>query len=243
MAILKLSKITQRFVSGDKEIEVLSDINLEINSGESVAIVGPSGSGKTTMLGLCAGLDQPTSGKIELAGKNIEDLNENQRAELRRDNVGFVFQNFELIPTLTALENVSLPLDLKGGTNAKVIAEALLNKVGLADRAHHYPSQLSGGEQQRVAIARAFSNNPSIVFADEPTGNLDEETGQHIEDLLFELNREKGTTLILVTHNLELANKAQRIIELKMGKLTRDQIVQKASFGDFQDYFDWPLLN
>ena len=229
MAILKLSKITQRFVSGDKEIEVLSDINLEINSGESVAIVGPSGSGKTTMLGLCAGLDQPTSGKIELAGKNIEDLNENQRAELRRDNVGFVFQNFELIPTLTALENVSLPLDLKGGTNTKVIAEALLNKVGLADRAHHYPSQLSGGEQQRVAIARAFSNNPSIVFADEPTGNLDEETGQHIEDLLFELNREKGTTLILVTHNLELANKAQRIIELKIGKLTRDQIVQKAS--------------
>ena len=230
MAILKLSKITQRFVSGDKEIEVLSNINLEINSGESVAIVGPSGSGKTTMLGLCAGLDQPTSGKIELAGKNIEDLNENQRAELRRDNVGFVFQNFELIPTLTALENVSLPLDLKGGTNTKVIAEALLNKVGLADRAHHYPSQLSGGEQQRVAIARAFSNNPSIVFADEPTGNLDEETGQHIEDLLFELNREKGTTLILVTHNLELANKAQRIIELKMGKLIRDQIVQKASF-------------
>ena len=229
MAILKLSKITQRFVSGDKEIEVLSDINLEINSGESVAIVGPSGSGKTTMLGLCAGLDQPTSGKIELAGKNIEDLNENQRAELRRDNVGFVFQNFELIPTLTALENVSLPLDLKGGTNTKVIAEALLNKVELADRAHHYPSQLSGGEQQRVAIARAFSNNPSIVFADEPTGNLDEETGQHIEDLLFELNREKGTTLILVTHNLELANKAQRIVELKMGKLTRDQIVQKAS--------------
>lgn len=229
MAILKLSKITQRFVSGDKEIEVLSDINLEINSGESVAIVGPSGSGKTTILGLCAGLDQPTSGKIELAGKNIEDLNENQRAELRRDNVGFVFQNFELIPTLTALENVSLPLDLKGGTNTKVIAEALLNKVGLADRAHHYPSQLSGGEQQRVAIARAFSNNPSIVFADEPTGNLDEETGQHIEDLLFELNREKGTTLILVTHNLELANKAQRIVELKMGKLTRDQIVQKAS--------------
>ena len=229
MAILKLSKITQRFVSGDKEIEVLSDINLEINSGESVAIVGPSGSGKTTILGLCAGLDQPTSGKIELAGKNIEDLNENQRAELRRDNVGFVFQNFELIPTLTALENVSLPLDLKGGTNTKVIAEALLNKVGLADRAHHYPSQLSGGEQQRVAIARAFSNNPSIVFADEPTGNLDEETGQHIEDLLFELNREKGTTLILVTHNLELANKSQRIVELKMGKLTRDQIVQKAS--------------
>ena len=229
MAILKLSKITQRFVSGDKEIEVLSDINLEINSGESVAIVGPSGSGKTTMLGLCAGLDQPTSGKIELAGKNIEDLNENQRAELRRDNVGFVFQNFELIPTLTALENVSLPLDLKGGTNTKVIAEALLNKVELADRAHHYPSQLSGGEQQRVAIARAFSNNPSIVFADEPTGNLDEETGQHIEDLLFELNREKGTTLILVTHNLELANKSQRIVELKMGKLTRDQIVQKAS--------------
>ena len=230
MAILKLSKITQRFVSGDKEIEVLSNINLEINSGESVAIVGPSGSGKTTMLGLCAGLDQPTSGKIELAGKNIEDLNENQRAELRRDNVGFVFQNFELIPTLTALENVSLPLDLKGGTNTKAIAEALLNKVGLAGRAHHYPSQLSGGEQQRVAIARAFSNNPSIVFADEPTGNLDEETGQHIEDLLFELNREKGTTLILVTHNPELANKAQRIIELKMGKLTRDQIIQKASF-------------
>ena len=228
MAILKLSKITQRFVSGDKEIEVLSNINLAINSGESVAIVGPSGSGKTTMLGLCAGLDQPTSGKIELAGKNIEDLNENQRAELRLDNVGFVFQNFELIPTLTALENVSLPLDLKGGTNTKAIAEALLNKVGLAGRAHHYPSQLSGGEQQRVAIARAFSNNPSIVFADEPTGNLDEETGQHIEDLLFELNREKGTTLILVTHNLELANKAQRIIELKMGKLTRDQIIQKA---------------
>jgi len=227
MSILKLSNISQRFVSGDKEIEVLSDINLEVNPGESLSIVGPSGSGKTTMLGLCAGLDRPTSGKIQLAGKNIEDLNENQRAELRRDNVGFVFQNFELIPTLTALENVSLPLDLKGGRDSKSIAEDLLNKVGLADRAHHYPTQLSGGEQQRVAIARAFSNNPSIVFADEPTGNLDEETGQHIEDLLFDLNREKGTTLILVTHNLELANKAQRIIELKMGKLTRDEILQK----------------
>ena len=227
MSILKLSNISQRFLSGDKEIEVLSNINLEVDSGESLSIVGPSGSGKTTMLGLCAGLDKPTSGKIELAGKSIEDLNENQRAELRRDNVGFVFQNFELIPTLTALENVSLPLDLKGGHDSKAIAKDLLNKVGLADRAHHYPTQLSGGEQQRVAIARAFSNNPSIVFADEPTGNLDEETGKHIEDLLFELNREKGTTLILVTHNLELANKSQRIIELKMGKLTRDQVLQK----------------
>jgi putative ABC transport system ATP-binding protein len=227
MSILKLSNISQRFISGDKEIEVLSNINLEVDSGESLSIVGPSGSGKTTMLGLCAGLDKPTSGKIELAGKSIEDLNENQRAELRRDNVGFVFQNFELIPTLTALENVSLPLDLKGGHDSKAIAKDFLNKVGLADRAHHYPTQLSGGEQQRVAIARAFSNNPSIVFADEPTGNLDEETGKHIEDLLFELNREKGTTLILVTHNLELANKSQRIIELKMGKLTRDQVLQK----------------
>lgn len=227
MSILKLSNISQRFRSGDREIQVLSTINLEVNPGESLAIVGPSGSGKTTMLGLCAGLDRPTEGKIELAGKRIEDLNENQRAELRRDNVGFVFQNFELIPTLTALENVSLPLDLKGGKGSKLLSEELLKKVGLADRVHHYPTQLSGGEQQRVAIARAFSNNPSIVFADEPTGNLDEETGQNIEDLLFNLNKENGTTLILVTHNLELANKAQRIVELKMGSIVRDQFLEK----------------
>tara|TARA_B100000508_G_scaffold141089_1_gene146236 strand:- start:1664 stop:2353 length:690 start_codon:yes stop_codon:yes gene_type:complete len=225
--ILKLNDVTQRFKSGQHEIEVLSEINLEVTSGESLAIVGPSGSGKTTLLGLCAGLDRPTLGRVELVDKSIGELSEDQRAVLRRDNVGFVFQNFELISSLTALENVSLPLDLIGAKSSRHTAMELLEKVGLKDRAHHYPTQMSGGEQQRVAIARAFSNNPKIVFADEPTGNLDEETGAKIEDILFNLNQEKGTTLVLVTHNLELANKAHRIIELKQGKLTRDQILQK----------------
>ena len=232
MAILKLSKITQRFVSGDKEIEVLSDINLEINSGESVAIVGPSGSGKTTMLGLCAGLDQPTSGKIELAGKNIEDLNENQRAELRRDNVGFVFQNFELIPTLTAVENVSLPLDLKGGTNTKAIAEALLNKVGLAGRAHHYPSQLSGGEQQRVAVARALIHNPSLLLADEPTGNLDAETSQETLKLINHFVQRSGTTMILATHSQEVVEWVDRVLGIEEGvliELKTDEAIKRLS--------------
>lgn len=221
--ILSLNGVTRNFKSGEREITVLSNINLGIEPSETVAIVGPSGSGKTTMLGLCAGLDTPSAGEIKLAGQDLAKMNEDQRAILRRDKVGFVFQNFELIPTLTALENVSIPLDLKGDKQASARARELLKQVGLENRADHYPNQLSGGEQQRVAIARAFVHNPEIVFADEPTGNLDEETGDKVEKLLFELNKTQGTTLVLVTHNLQLAAKAQRTIELKNGLLARDQ--------------------
>lgn len=221
--ILELKNTSRKFTSGERSIEVLSDVNFDISSGETVAIVGPSGSGKTTLLGLCAGLDIPTSGNIQLVGGNLEKMSEDQRAILRRDKVGFVFQNFELIPTLTALENVAIPLDLKNVSGANQKAQEFLNRVGLEHRAHHYPTQLSGGEQQRVAIARAFVHNPQIVFADEPTGNLDEETGTNIENLLFSLNKERGTTLVLVTHNLDLAAKAQRIIELKSGVVIRDE--------------------
>ncbi|MGB0404346.1 MAG: ABC transporter ATP-binding protein [Salibacteraceae bacterium] len=221
--ILELKNTSRKFTSGERSIEVLSNVNFDISSGETVAIVGPSGSGKTTLLGLCAGLDIPTSGNIQLVGGNLEKMSEDQRAILRRDKVGFVFQNFELIPTLTALENVAIPLDLKNVSGANQKAQEFLNRVGLEHRAHHYPTQLSGGEQQRVAIARAFVHNPQIVFADEPTGNLDEETGTNIENLLFSLNKERGTTLVLVTHNLDLAAKAQRIIELKSGVVIRDE--------------------
>jgi putative ABC transport system ATP-binding protein len=220
--ILQLNNISRKFTSGSRSIEVLSGINLKIESGETVALVGPSGSGKTTLLGLCAGLDSPSTGEVILADENISRKNEDQRAILRREKVGFVFQNFELIPTLTALENVSIPLDLRREPKSKDRAFELLKKVGLEERAHHYPTQLSGGEQQRVAIARAFVHDPKIVFADEPTGNLDEETGEKVEQLLFELNEKKGTTLVLVTHNLNLAKKAQRVISLKNGKLVND---------------------
>ena len=217
--ILSIQNLKKSYRSGSKELTVLEDISFEIQEKETFAIVGPSGSGKTTLLGLCAGLDQPDSGSVELCGTLINDLNEDQRAILRNKKVGFVFQDFQLIPTLTALENVAVPLELRGDTDATRIGKELLEKVGLGDRYDHYPSQLSGGEQQRVAVARAFSNKPEILFADEPTGNLDEETGKKVIELLIELNEESGTTLVIVTHDMELAQKTQRILRLKGGRI------------------------
>jgi len=221
--ILKIHELKKTYKSGSKEITVLQDISFEIEKGDTFSIVGPSGSGKTTLLGLCAGLDHPDSGTIELCGKALQDLNEDQRAQLRNKEVGFIFQNFQSLPTLSALENVSVPLELQGAKNAAKIGMELLDKVGLADRFHHYPSQLSGGEQQRVALARAFSNTPSILFADEPTGNLDEETGEKVIQLLFQLNKEAGTTLVIITHDLALANRTQQILRLKGGKILTNE--------------------
>ncbi len=217
--ILSIQNLKKSYRSGSKELTVLEDISFEIEEKETFAIVGPSGSGKTTLLGLCAGLDQPDSGQIELCGTQLNDLNEDQRAILRNNKVGFVFQDFQLIPTLTALENVAVPLELRGDPDATRIGKELMEKVGLGDRYDHYPSQLSGGEQQRVAVARAFSNKPEILFADEPTGNLDEETGKKVIELLIELNEESGTTLVIVTHDMELAQKTQRILRLKGGRI------------------------
>ncbi len=220
--ILSVKNLTKRYNSGDKTLTVLQDINFDIGEGSSVAIVGPSGSGKTTLLGLCAGLDGASDGTVVINGIDLNGLDEDARARIRNQHVGFIFQNFQLLPTLTALENVMVPLELRRASDIKSKALTLLEKVGLADRASHYPSQLSGGEQQRISLARAFSNSPKILFADEPTGNLDTETGRKVEQLLFDLNREAGTTLVLVTHDLELATKTQRIIRLKGGKLVDD---------------------
>jgi len=199
-------------------------VSFEISKGSTAAIIGPSGSGKTTLLGLCAGLDTPTSGTVAINGTIISNLNEDDRARFRNEHIGFIFQNFQLIPTLTALENVMVPLELRGAKGVRPLAEELLDSVGLSQRRHHYPTQLSGGEQQRVAIARAFINKPSILFADEPTGNLDADTGDHITELLFDLNRKQGTTLVLVTHNPELANMTGRVLALRGGKLMSDTI-------------------
>lgn len=223
--IIKVEHLTRQFKSGDKLLTVVNDINFSIEEGTSCAIVGPSGSGKTTLLGLCAGLDKPTSGTVHLDNTELGNLSEDGRAEVRNQIVGFVFQTFQLVPTLTALENVMVPLELRGEATKAVRARAneLLADVGLGDRVHHYPTQLSGGEQQRVAIARAFINSPKILFADEPTGNLDTETGDTIERLIFDLNKKEGTTLVLVTHDLELAAKCERIIQLKNGKVFSDQ--------------------
>jgi putative ABC transport system ATP-binding protein len=220
--ILAVQNLSKTYQSGEKSLTVLSDINFEIEPGSSCAIIGPSGSGKTTLLGLCAGLDEAGSGSIILDGKQLEKLSEDERAAVRNASVGFIFQSFNLLPTLTALENVMVPLELLGKKNVKPIAVDLLEKVGLGDRMHHYASQLSGGEQQRVSIARAFANQPKILFADEPTGNLDQETGETIEALIFNLNKELGTTLILVTHDTELAKRTDRILQLKGGKLIKD---------------------
>lgn len=222
--ILEVRNLTKTYSSGLKELTVLHDISFNVEEQETFAIVGPSGSGKTTLLGLCAGLDQANKGSIELCGTELSSLTEDERAVLRNRNIGFVFQDFQLLPTLTALENVAVPLELQGGKNAAKKGMELLEKVGLADRFHHYPSQLSGGEQQRVALARAFSNNPSILFADEPTGNLDAETGEKVERLLFDLNKESGTALVIVTHDVELAQKTQRILSLKGGRIVSKEI-------------------
>lgn len=220
--ILNVRNLEKSYSSGSKTLNVLQDINFEVEEQKTFAIVGPSGSGKTTLLGLCAGLDSPDSGSINLCGSELSDLNEDERALLRNQHIGFVFQDFQLLPTLTALENVAVPLELQGDKEASKIGKELLEKVGLGDRIHHYPSQLSGGEQQRVAVARAFSNRPSILFADEPTGNLDAETGEKVEALLFDLNKEAGTTLIIVTHDIELAKKTQHILRLKGGKIVEN---------------------
>jgi len=217
--ILKVKSLSKVYGSKTNALTVLKDINFSVLKGESVAIIGPSGSGKTTLLGLCAGLDRVTEGEIILNHISLSELNEDELAQVRNQNIGFVFQNFQLIPTLTALENVQVPLELRSVKNTREPSIALLERVGLGARKNHYPSQLSGGEQQRVAIARAFSNNPEILFADEPTGNLDEETGKYIEALLFEINKEKGTTLIIVTHDLNLAQKTHQIIKIKGGTI------------------------
>jgi putative ABC transport system ATP-binding protein len=220
--MLQARQLSKEYQSGDHRLAVLRDVSFTIPDGAFVAVVGPSGSGKTTLLGLLAGLDVPTHGTVLLDGEDLSQLSEDRRAQLRGAKVGFVFQSFQLIPTLTALENVQVPLELRGDAGAPARARELLARVGLGDRAHHFPNQLSGGEQQRVAIARAFSNAPRLLFADEPTGNLDSETGAHIVELLETMNRESHTTIVLVTHDLALARRAQRIIRLADGVVVSD---------------------
>jgi putative ABC transport system ATP-binding protein len=215
--MLTLTDIHKTYLSGGRPLEVLAGISATVRKGESLAIVGPSGSGKTTLLGICAGLDTPTSGQVELMGEPLSSLDEDRRAQMRNAHIGFVFQNFQLIPTLTALENVCIPLELKRQRNPRKRAMEWLERVGLAERAGHYPVQLSGGEQQRVAIARASVSDPAVLFADEPTGNLDAETSHQIEELLLSTHRETGNTLILVTHDTELAEHTDRILRLRKG--------------------------
>lgn len=217
--------LEQTYVSGGKPLTVLKQINLSVEPQGFVAIIGPSGSGKTTLLGLLAGLDRPTRGLVRLDGQNLNDLSEDERAQLRAEKVGFVFQTFQLIPTLTALENVLVPMELRGNGAARLVQERaleLLERVGLRDRAHHYPTQLSGGEQQRVGLARAFASEPKILLADEPTGSLDAETGRTVIDLLVQLNRDAKTTMVLVTHDPALAARASRIVRLAAGMIVSD---------------------
>ena len=221
-AILEVEGLGKTYGSGKRELTVLHGVGFAVESGASCAIVGSSGSGKTTLLGLCAGLDRPSEGTVRLAGTDLAGLDEDRRARFRNEHIGFVFQNFQLVPTLSALENVMVPLELRRERGAAGRAAELLERVGLKDRLDHYPVQLSGGEQQRVALARAFINRPKVLFADEPTGNLDADTSQRVEELLFELNRESGTTLVLVTHDLELAGKTQRVIRLRGGRVVED---------------------
>jgi len=225
--ILKVERLTKTYPTAAGSLTVLHEVSFALESGSACAIVGPSGSGKTTLLGLCAGLDQPSSGSVALDGREIGGLSEDERALVRNECVGFVFQNFQLIPTLTALENVLVPLELRPAAGANGVesgaAAELLARVGLGDRLDHYPSQLSGGEQQRVALARAFINRPRILFCDEPTGNLDGDTAHAMVDLIFGLNRERGTTLVLVTHDLELARRTSRIIRLRNGAVHSDE--------------------
>ncbi|HMR57306.1 MAG TPA: ABC transporter ATP-binding protein [Cyclobacteriaceae bacterium] len=223
--VLQAEGLTKVYKSAERDLIVLDHVSFEVHQGTSVGIIGPSGSGKTTLLGLCAGLDVASSGTVSLMGFKLNVMNEDDRAYLRNQYIGFVFQNFQLLPTLTALENVMVPLELRGERNVAAKAKDLLERVGLAERISHYPSQLSGGEQQRVAMARAFITSPRILFADEPTGNLDDENATQVTDLLFEMNRQEKTTLVLVTHNLELAEKTQRILQMKGGKLVNERIL------------------
>ncbi len=223
-AVLRVERLTKTFQSGGRPLTVVEGISFAVEDGSTCAVVGPSGSGKTTLLGLCAGLDRPTSGQVELCGTDLGPLSEDDRAAVRNENVGFVFQTFRLLATLTALENVMVPAELRGaGPDAEPRAADLLGAVGLGDRLGHYPVQLSGGEQQRVALARAFINRPRILFADEPTGNLDTETAEAVEDLIFDLNRTAGTALVLVTHDLRLARRTGRLLRLSGGRLASDE--------------------
>lgn len=221
--ILEARRLTKSYFSGGETLTVVKEISFSLAAASSCAIVGPSGSGKTTLIGLCAGLDEPTSGQVLLDSVDLGALDEDGRARVRNEAVGFVFQTFQLIPTLTAVENVMVPLELRGQNHARDSAVDLLKRVGLGERLAHYPAQLSGGEQQRVALARAFVNRPKILFADEPTGNLDAETGKLVIESLFTLNARSGTTLVLVTHDLELARRAQRVIRLRGGAIVQDQ--------------------
>lgn len=223
--VLQAEALTKTYRSVSGSLTVLDNVSFSVRQGNTISIVGPSGSGKTTLLGLCAGLDVPTSGVISLMGFKLNAMSEDDRAYIRNQYVGFVFQNFQLLPTLTALENVMVPLELRGEKHVKKKANELLERVGLGNRVDHYPSQLSGGEQQRVAMARAFITDPKILFADEPTGNLDDENASHVTELLFSLNKQQGTTLVLVTHNLDLARKTERILRMKGGKLVEEERV------------------
>ena len=221
--IVKAAGLTKQVSTGTTTLTILQDVSLEIAAGEAVAILGASGSGKTTLLALLAGLDVPTSGSVRINGTDLFGLDEDGRARLRRDSVGFVFQSFQLLPALTALENVMLPLELAGRADAREKAADWLGRSGLAERLTHYPRQLSGGEQQRVAVARAFATQPRLLFADEPTGNLDSATGEEVISLMFELNREAGTTLLLVTHDESLAQRCPRRLRLSSGRVTADE--------------------
>jgi putative ABC transport system ATP-binding protein len=222
-SILSARNLSKAVPSAEGELAILDDVSLSLSKGESLAIIGTSGSGKSTLLGLLAGLDLPSSGEVHLAGHLLGELNEDQRARVRAEHVGFVFQSFQLLDSLNALENVMLPLELHGRRDAQAKATELLGRVGLDARLHHYPRQLSGGEQQRVAVARAFAAEPEVLFADEPTGNLDSHTGANITELLFELNRERGTTLVLVTHDERLAKRCQHLLRLEGGRQLRDE--------------------
>ncbi|AZQ63685.1 ABC transporter ATP-binding protein [Flammeovirga pectinis] len=220
--MLKIENLVKSFTTDNGSLDIIKDISFTINHGESVAIVGASGSGKTTLLGLAAGLDIPTSGKVFIDDVDLTLLSEDDKADVRNQKIGFIFQNFQLLPSLTALENVMTPLELQGKSNIKKHALDILEDVGLKGREKHYPTQLSGGEQQRVALARAFVSNPKILFADEPTGNLDDKTSAHVENLLFRMNKENNTTLVIVTHDPLLAKKADRVIVVKDGKIKTD---------------------
>ena len=228
--MIAIRNLSMRLSCGGREVSILDDITLEIPAKQFLAIVGPSGSGKSTLLGLIAGMDAPTAGTISLDGRDITNLSEDELARLRREKVGYVFQSFHLIPTLTARENVAVPLELAGDPGADSKADALLRAVGLEARGHHYPAQLSGGEQQRVAVARAFANRPAILLADEPTGNLDTATGQQVIDLLIRLNRDHGSTLVLVTHDQALAAYADRVVRLLDGRIASDEL-RSPAFG------------
>jgi len=223
LSMLIADDLQKSYRSGGQPLAALRNVSFQVEPGETVAIVGPSGSGKTTLLGLLAGLDRPSGGRVLLDGTDMGALSEDERARLRREKIGFVFQSFQLIPTLTARENVAVPLDLAGSGGGAARADELLERVGLGGRGHHYPTQLSGGEQQRVAVARAFIHRPSILFADEPTGNLDAATGEKVIALMMELNREIGTTLVLVTHDPDLASRARRVIRLADGAVVSDE--------------------